>query len=229
MKFPVLKRGCVVDDIISISRLAHAGYCLRRVALLENEQIWKENADTAKGRFEHERVHTARIEKRDNEVKLFEYDVYSNSLCLAGKCDCIEAIYDPNGCTIPLVDYPVKLYPVEFKHGKIRHEEEYEIQLCAQAMCLEEMFQTKISEGAVFYITSHRRYSVLLDNKLRDRVIDLIQQLRVILSECVIPNAKYSKKCIRCSLQEYCMPKTMVSAENYCKKLRFDAKDVEFE
>ena len=119
------------SDYLLLSQLTHAGYCLRRVALVMNEQVWEESSDTAKGRMEHDRVHDRRIERRGEQIKLFEYEVYSDTLQLRGKCDCIEGSADVQGCQIPSVDFPVKLYPVEFKHGKVRAEEEYEIQLCA--------------------------------------------------------------------------------------------------
>ena len=78
-------------EAIPLSRLAHAGYCMRRAALLTNEQLWSENADTAKGREAHKRVHTTRIERRGDRLQLFEYEVYSKELNVSGKCDCIEA------------------------------------------------------------------------------------------------------------------------------------------
>ena len=131
-------------DPIPLSRLSHAGFCLRRAALLTNELLWAENADTAKGRAEHEKVHTQRIERRGDTAKLYEFPVFSKALGISGKCDCIEVEAYEHGCTIPAVDFPVVLFPIEYKHGKLREEEEYEIQLCAQAMCLEEMFQTRI-------------------------------------------------------------------------------------
>lgn len=95
------------EERIAISRLTQAGYCLRRAALLEHEQVWFESADTAKGRLEHERVHTARVEKRSEIVKLFDYPVYSQRLHLSGKCDCVEAVPDPDGCVIPAADFTV--------------------------------------------------------------------------------------------------------------------------
>lgn len=84
---------------------------------MTNEQLWTESADTAKGREEHQQVHTTRIEKRGNEIKLYEYSVFSDILGISGKCDCIEAFADPGGCMIPGVAFPVRLYPVEYKHG----------------------------------------------------------------------------------------------------------------
>ena len=152
---------------IPLSRLSHAGFCLRRAALLTNEQIWEESADTAKGRAEHERVHAQRIERRGETAKLYEFPVFSHTLGVAGKCDCIEAQTDARGCRIPALDFPVRLYPVEYKHGKIRAEREYEIQLCAQAMCLEEMLCCDISYGYIFYGETRHRMKVEFTDEVR--------------------------------------------------------------
>ena len=224
----MMRRGSVVDDWepILLSQLSHARYCLRRAALLINEQLWQENADTAKGRLEHQRVHTMRVERRGTETKLYEYPVFSQSLGLSGRCDCVEAVQDENGCILPTVDYPVRLYPVEFKHGKVREEEEYEIQLCAQAMCLEEMYQTEISEGAIFYISSHRRVPIPLTAALRDEVRKTIASIDRIRKEFIIPPAEYGSKCVRCSMRDLCMPQLQVSADSYCKRLAREAKEI---
>ena len=116
-----------------------------------NEQLWNESVDTVKGRQEHMKVHDRRIERRGNEIKLYEYEVISHDLMIRGKCDCIEAVRDDCGCRVPFSNYPVLLKPVEFKHGRVREEEEYDMQLCAQAMCLEEMYKTNIEDGDIFY------------------------------------------------------------------------------
>jgi CRISPR-associated exonuclease Cas4 len=214
-------------DPIPLSRLAQAGYCLRRAALLTNEQIWMESADTAKGRKEHEKVHTERVERRGAEVKLYEHAVFSIALGISGKCDCIEATAYEQGCRIPSVDFPVQLYPVEYKHGKLRHEESYELQLCAQAMCLEEMYHTQISEGAVFYISSHRRQAVSLDAALRQKVQATISDIERIRMSHWVPPAEYGPKCSRCSIREFCMPELQTSALDYCRNLEKEAKKVE--
>lgn len=223
------KRGLPMDDweAIPLSRLSHAGYCLRRAALLTNEQLWKENADTAKGREEHKRVHTSRIERRGDSLCLYEYDVFSVKLNIGGKCDCIEAVRDETGCHIPSVDFPVSLYPVEYKHGNLRDEEEYELQLCAQAMCLEEMYDTHIEEGAIFYISSHRRKSVVFTSDLRELVLSTVQRLEDIRRNFKIPPAQPGPKCKRCSLRELCLPDVKCTAAEYCKKLAKDATEVE--
>ena len=214
-------------DAIPLSRLSQAGFCLRRAALMTNEQLWVENADTAKGRAEHERVHTQRVERRGNSAKLYEFPVFSHSLGIAGKCDCIEAEADSGGCSIPALDFPVKLYPVEYKHGKLREELEYEIQLCAQAMCLEEMFHTRIPEGAIYYITSHRRYAVSFTVELRDLVKETIEKIEIFRRSFSIPAAEYGPKCKQCSLREHCLPSIQRSATGYCTQLRSEAMEAE--
>ncbi len=214
-------------EYLPLSYLSQLGYCPRRVGLLLNERVWLESADTAKGRREHGSVHTRRIERRGRELKLFEYPVASNDLGVSGKCDLIEAQEDPAGCRIPAVDFPVLLYPVEYKHGKLRDEQEYEIQLCAQAMCLEEMYHTTIAEGAIFYISSHRRQRVVLDEPLRRLVLETAKELHHIRESLSVPAARYSEKCKRCSLLEYCMPAVGHSARAYCQKLAQEAKEVE--
>ena len=188
---------------IPLSRLSHAGFCLRRAALLTNEQVWAESADTAKGRSEHERVHTQRIERRGDSAKLYEFPVFSKAMGVSGKCDCIEAEVSAQGCMIPALDFPVRLYPVEYKHGKLRAEQEYEVQLCAQAMCLEEMFQTQIPEGAIYYITSHRRYPVSFTAELRSLVKETIERIEAFRRSFSIPPAEYGAKCKACSLRAF--------------------------
>lgn len=192
-----------------------------------NEQLWSESSDTAKGRIEHERVHSQRVERRGSKLKLYEYEVFSETMGIRGKCDCIEAYADETGCRIPAADFPVRLYPVEFKHGKVREEEEYELQLCAQAMCLEEMYQTSIPEAALFYTSSHRRYPVQLAQQLRNRVLELLAQLLDIKKNYRLPAAVYSAKCKKCSLREHCMPQWKRSAVRYCSQVAKEAKGME--
>lgn len=215
------------ENELLLSQLTHAGYCMRRAALVINEQLWSESSDTAKGRMEHEKVHTQRVERRGDHIKLYEYDVFSETMGVRGKCDCIEAERDENGCMIPASDFPVRLYPVEFKHGKVREEEEYELQLCAQAMCLEEMYRTTIPEAALFYTSSHRRYPVALTEELRAKVKTLLAELRDIKENHRLPAAVYTAKCKKCSMKDLCMPKLKRSASAYCSKVAKAAKEVE--
>lgn len=210
-------------EYLPISFLSQIGYCERRVGLLMNERLWAESTDTAKGRAEHERVHTQRTEKRNEVVKLFEYTVFSDKMVLLGKCDCIEATFDEGGCKIPAVDFPVRLYPVEYKHGSVRDEEEYMVQLCAQAICLEEMFNTSIPAGALFFTSSHRRLEVKLNAELRAKTGELAKKLHQIRESLCVPQAQYGAKCHRCSLKEMCMPRVKDSAHQYLRQLEKEA------
>ena len=216
------------EDYILLSQLTHAGYCLRRAALVMNEQLWNESVDTVKGRQEHMKVHDRRMERRGNEIKLYEHEVISHDLMIRGKCDCIEAVRDDCGCRVPFSNFPVLLKPVEFKHGRVREEEEYDMQLCAQAMCLEEMYKTNIEEGDIFYVSSHKRHTVLLTEELRQKTKDIIKAIQKIRSEYFVPPAEYGAKCKKCSLAELCMPKMKKTAAAYCKRLEEEAMEVEF-
>jgi CRISPR-associated exonuclease Cas4 len=215
------------SDHLPLSWLSQVDYCPRRAALLLNERIWVENVDTAKGRAEHIRVHKARIERRGDSLKLYEYTVFSNTLGVAGKCDCIEASRFEDGCMIKAVDFPVRLYPVEYKHGSVREEHSYFVQLCAQAMCLEEMFSTNIPCGALFFISAHRRKEVEFSAQLRAGVREQAELLKKLWDRHIVPPAEYGPKCKRCSIQEYCMPKINRSAKAYCKNLVEAATKVE--
>ncbi len=152
-------------------------------------------------------------------IYLYELGVFSRSLGVNGKCDCIEAHPDPDGVTIPWAVGTYRLYPIEYKHGVVRQEEEYHIQLCAQAMCLEELLGCSITAGAIFYIDSHRRNEVLLDKLLREKTLETAAAVRELLMTQRIPPAHYSAKCKKCSLFEDCRPKLKASAAKYCQEL----------
>lgn len=129
-------------------------------------------------------------------------------LCILwGKCDCVEAQRCEPGCRIPAADFPVCLYPVEYKHGSVREEPEYNIQLCAQAMCLEEMYHTHIPSGAIFFITAHRRLEVAFTSELRAKTKTAANALWEIRRTLKVPAAEYGRKCQRCSLKDLCMPR----------------------
>ena len=199
------------EEYLPLSWLSQATYCLRRAALLLNERLWMENADTAKGRDEHRRAHERRIERRGDQIKLFEYDVYSEQLRIWGKCDCVEAQRCEPGCRIPAADFPVCLYPVEYKHGSVREEPEYNIQLCAQAMCLESMLCCDIPEGALYYGEIRRRERVSFTPELRAGVRELLAEMHELYRRGYTPKVKPTKSCNACSLKELCLPKLMKS------------------
>ncbi len=222
MHLPILIS--MVDDLIPLSYLSQYYYCKRRAALLLLDQVWEDNPYTAEGSLEHERVHTKRIERRGSVWKIYEMPIYSQEFGLAGKCDCIEATVSEDGAYIPWLSERLSLFPVEYKHGRLRDEEEYNIQLCGQAMCMEEMFDTKIEKGAIFYIDSHRRTEIELGDSLRDAVKEGAASLKLMIQSEKLPAAGYSSKCKKCSLNEICMPKLSKDTDKYIQNLYKEAR-----
>ncbi len=185
-----------------------------------NEGAWDENEYTAQGREEHNRVHTSRVEKRGETVSIFELDIYSDRLGLVGKCDCVEAKLSEDGVTLPYLDGKYHLNVVEFKHGVTRDENEYNVQLCAQAMCLEEMYNCEIEQGAIFYISSHRRQDVKFTKELRAQVQKGAEQLKEMIEKSLVPYEQKNPKCRNCSLLLYCNPGIQKSAGKYIQEIK---------
>lgn len=208
------------DKYIPLSYISQFNYCKRRAGLLMLEQQWSESTDTIKGTAEHKNAHTQGIKFQNDRYILTELEIYSKQMELSGKCDIIEAIQCENGIRLPFLDdNKYLLCPIEYKHGKLRDEQEYELQLCAQAMCLEEMYCAKIESGAIFYISSHRRKEVAFTNELRSKVAETVSELSKLLETGKVPQAVGSAKCLRCSLKEICMPDTSHSVKEYMKGL----------
>jgi CRISPR-associated exonuclease Cas4 len=190
------------DDLVQISALQHAMFCERQYALIHLEQIWEENRFTAEGRVLHERVDAEHRESR----RLFkqEYGMAVRSLRwgLIGKCDLVELWYTKDGNI-------EKVSPVEFKRGKKKLDDIDRVQLCAQTLCLEEMFGIKIESGQFYYLQEHRRTSEAVDTLLREKTTVLIEQIMKIREIGKTTAAKYEKqKCDNCSLVDLCMPKS---------------------
>jgi len=198
------------DDLIQLSALQHFIYCTRQCALIHIEQMWSENVFTAEGRIMHEKVDTDRYESRGN-VRI-EYGVPMRSLRLGliGKADVVEFHRADNGKWLP--------FPVEYKRGKPKADNCDRVQLCAQAICLEEMLNLEIREGALFYGQTRRREDVVFDQGLRMETEDIARKVHELIASGITPKPEYSKKCEQCSLLNLCMPKTCgkaKSASNY--------------
>lgn len=215
------------EEYLPLSWLSQATYCLRRAALLLNERLWMENADTAKGA-----MNTAAPMSGGSSVGALSSNCSStmcipNSYAYGASAIASRRSVANRGCRIPAADFPVCLYPVEYKHGSVREEPEYNIQLCAQAMCLEEMYHTHIPSGAIFFITAHRRLEVAFTSELRAKIKTAANALWEIRRTLKVPAAEYGRKCQRCSLKDLCMPKTASSAKAYCQTLAREAQEAE--
>jgi CRISPR-associated exonuclease Cas4 len=190
------------DDLIPISALQHAMFCERQVALIHIEQLWVENLYTAQGRALHERVDREHYESRRTTRTEYSMPVRSLKYGLVGVTDVVEFEKNTEG------GYSI-VRPVEYKRGKKKSSDVDNVQLCAQALCLEEMFLVAIGEGQFYYLQQHRRTTLQIDDELRVRTIELVRRVRQILSSQQPPQAVYKEqKCERCSLIEICMPKS---------------------
>jgi len=194
------------DDLIMLSALQHYAYCPRQCALIHIEQVWSENVFTAEGRIMHDKADTARYESRGN-VRI-EYGVPLRSLALGliGKADVVEFHRSFDGFWQP--------FPVEYKRGKPKAGNCDSVQLCAQAICLEEMLNVEIRNGALFYGQTRHREDVVFDESLRSETAEISDKVRELIASGITPRPEYlKKKCEQCSLLELCMPKTCGKAK----------------
>ncbi len=186
-----------MDDYIAISALQHYAYCPRQFALIHVEQAWAENRFTAEGRLLHERVDSGEKEQRGALRYERGIQLISQRYRLRGKMDLLE---------IESGD-PVRYFPVEYKRGKPKTEDWDRIQLCAQALCLEEMKSAEVLEGAIWYWEVRRRETVMLDDALRRTTVATIEGAREVLAnEQTPPPTDNKKRCRACSLIDLCQP-----------------------
>ena len=215
-------------DYLLISGLRHFAYCRRRWALVHIEQQWSENALTLEGDFMHERVHDDSFtEKRGRLLLSRGMAVKSNSLRITGTCDMVELEESPDGVNIVGRPGTYKLYPVEYKHGRPDTSHADEWQLCAQAMCLEEMLCTDIPEGALYYGELRRRQTIPLTDELRDTVKAALQEMHELMKRQYTPKVKPHKTCSNCSMQNICNPQLLgrISASQYIEQTLAEDKN----
>jgi CRISPR-associated exonuclease Cas4 len=188
------------QEPIYLSRLQHYLFCPRQFGLIELENIWAENQFTAEGQVLHQRVNQADQEKRGSIRTVRALRLANEALGIEGVADVVEYHKQPDGSEMS--------YPIEYKRGKPKKHSADEVQLCAQALCLEEMHNVAIPEGALFYGEVRRRHPVVFDAALRDLTLQTILACRVIVQSKITPKAQYqAKKCRACSLIDQCHPK----------------------
>ena len=209
------------EDFLLLSGIQHFSFCKRQWALIHIEQQWQENFHTMEGQILHERTHdnTAK-EKRGDLIISRGMNVFSRSLGITGTCDVVELHGSKDGVNIFGRDGTYKPIPVEYKRGKPKEDESDVLQLCAQAMCLEEMLLCEIPEAFLYYGKTKHRLKVMLDEKLHQRVNIIVKEMHQLYDRRHTPKVKTSKKCKSCSLAEICMPRLCknISAINYIKK-----------
>lgn len=185
-------------EFLPLSALQHYIFCPRQCALIHVEQVWVENRLTAEGRVMHDYVHEQTAESRKDIRIERGMPLRSVVLGLIGKADVVE-FNRISGKWLP--------YPVEYKRGKPKKDNSDKVQLCAQAMCLEEMLHVSIPMGSLFYGSTHRRTDIAFDVDLRTGTSDTAQQLHNLIASGKTPPAHYEKRCENCSLLEICLPR----------------------
>ena len=196
------------EDYLPLSGIQHFAFCRRQWALIHLERQWAENLRTTEGDLLHRRAHDeTQTESRGDLLIVRGLRVVSHRLRVQGVCDVVEFRQDSAG--VPLAGYEGKWlpYPVEYKRGSPKPDEVDALQLCAQAMCLEEMLLCPIPEGSLFYGEPRRRTRVPLDDELRQRVEALISEMRSLYARGRTPRATPKKGCAACSLKDLCLPR----------------------
>ncbi len=185
---------------IPLAALQHYLYCPRQCALIHLECAWEENQFTAEGNVFHERADSGMTETRGLKKVLRSLHVSSAQWGIHGIADVVEAVYAKKG------GEAVSMTPVEYKVGKPKPHRADEVQVCAQALCLEEMFKVEIPSGFLFYGKTQRRLEVIFDQELRSLTAQVICGAREVLTGVVTPLPHYSKGCKSCSLVNDCLP-----------------------
>ena len=202
------------DDLIQLSALQHYAFCSRQCALIHVEQVWSENRLTAEGRIMHEHVHDEGDESRGDVRIERGASLRSLRLGLIGKADVVEYHRQADGTW--------QAFPVEYKRGKPKPDHSDKIQLCAQAICLEEMLNVSIPAGALFYGKTRRRLDVDFDEALRQETEAAAIKTHELIDAGITPAPVYAKRCESCSLMAECMPKTIQkkrTVESYLKRM----------
>lgn len=202
------------DDLIQLSALQHYAFCPRQCALIHVEQTWMESGRTAEGRIMHEKVHEEGTESRGDTRIERGVAIRSLRLGVIGKADVVEFRRQTDGSWQPL--------PVEYKRGKPKPADCDKVQLCAQAICLEEMLGVHIPVGAIFYGRTRRRLDVDFDESLRRETEETAKRTHALIDSGHTPKPAYAKRCENCSLMAGCLPKTINkkrSVKTYISKL----------
>lgn len=191
------------NEYLPLSALQHILFCERQCALIHVEQLWVENKFTAEGRILHERVDWGDQGRRGKVRVEHSLPLKSSKLGVTGKADVVEFHLSENTQNrwIP--------FPVEYKRGKPKKDWSDKVQLCAQSLCLEEMLDTKVKQGALFYGKTRRRQNVTFDGALRKLTFETAARLHKLLASGITPLPHYDKKCDTCSFYDLCLPKTI--------------------
>lgn len=195
------------NEYLLLSGIQHFEFCRRQWALIHIEQQWEENYRTADGSVMHRNVHDAGFhEKRGNVVISRAMAVSSARLGISGECDAVEFRKDASGIDIYGLDGRYIVIPVEYKRGEPKENDSDKMQLCAQAMCLEEMLCCEIDTGYLYYGESRHRMKVEISAELREKTENALKEMHELFRRRYTPKVRRSKACNACSLKNICLP-----------------------
>ena len=178
--------------IVPISSIEHFSYCKRQCALIHVDGVWRDNAYTVRGRRGHRRVDSGRHRMERGSLMLRGIPLWSETLGLSGRADAVAI----SG---------IEVYPIEYKSG-VPHGSTADLQVCAQALCLEEMLNVKIPHGYVWYGGPRRRFRVSFTPEIRQQVHDIVQEIRAQIQTGRLPSAPNDSRCAECQLRSHCLP-----------------------
>lgn len=196
MTQPLPPDPAIEDALVPVSALQHYLFCPRQCALIHVERIWAEDGATAEGRLLHERVDGGKADRRNGVRTVRGLMLRSLSHGIAGKADAVEF-------------HGEAPYPIEYKRGRPKAHRADEVQLCAQALCLEEMFGQPVPEGALFYGQTRKRQPVAFDEDLRALTIRIATETRAMIAQGRTPPPVAMPACRNCSLVEQCQPQLL--------------------
>ena len=218
--------GVNEEEYLTLSGVQHYAFCPRQWALIFVEQQWQDNERTVDGSLMHARAHDETLlERRGDTLTARGLRVVSHALRVTGVCDVVEFHLDSGGISLPGQDGCWQPYPVEYKRGASKSHDADELQLCGQAMCLEEMLLCAIPEGSLYYGETRRRERVVFSPELRGRVEALLGEMQGYMDRGYTPKAKMTKGCNACSLKALCLPKLSksMSVDDYLRQAAKEA------
>lgn len=226
------------EELLPISGLQHLVFCPRQCALIHLERLWTENYLTASGRVMHEKTHSNKVEVRGNVRTVRGLVLRSQRLGLYGVADVVE--FHRSDSQLERIDEAAgssklvkiaklqglwSIYPVEYKRGKAKAHNADKVQLCAQALCLEEIFNASITEGALFYGQDKRRTTVRFDAALREETEKTAREFHELIESQRTPAPIPSSSCKACSLADDCLPYAKADALEYWKRAILEIED----
>lgn len=213
----------ISDDYLMLSGIQHFAFCKRQWALIHIEQQWQENSLTFSGQLLHKKTDNPHItECRGDLIISRAMPIQSHSLCVSGIADVVEFHRSTDGVVLPGQDGYWQVVPVEYKVGKKKPGDCDAVQVCAQAICLEEMFHTIIPYGYLYYGKTRRRTEIVFTEVLRKRVSDLVSEMYRLFELGITPPAVCGSYCRSCSLVDVCLPEMMdgrISVSEYMNRM----------